>query len=187
MNNPRLAGRYAKSLLDLAVEQNQLDTVFADVKYLRSICKSNADFVALLKNPVINVDKKEQIIESVTKGNVSAVTTMFIQLLVRKTRESNLPEIANAFVEQYNKMKDIHHVKITTAIPMSNETEQAILNKVRSNTSIQNIELETAVQDELIGGFKLEVGGTLIDATILRDLNDVKKQFRNNEYIQQLR
>lgn len=187
MNNPRLAGRYAKSLLDLAIEQNQLDAVYTDIKFLRSICKSNPDFVALLKSPVINADKKEKIIESITNGRVSSLTSLFIQLLVRKTRESNLPEIVLAFVEQYNKLKDIHHVKISTAVPMSAESEQTILNKVRSNTPIQHIELETVVDDALIGGFKLEVGGTLIDATILRDLDDVKKQFKNNEYIQQLR
>ena len=187
MNNPRLAGRYAKSLLDLAIEQNQLEAVYADVKFLQTICKSNADFVALLKSPVIKVDKKEKIIASITTGRVSSITSLFIQLLVRKTRESNLPEIVHAFIEQYNKLKDIHHVKITTAIPMSADAEQALLSKVRSNTPIQNIELETFVEDELIGGFKLEVGGTLVDATILRDLNDVKKQFKNNEYIQQLR
>ncbi len=187
MNNPRLAGRYAKSLLDLAVEQNQLDAVYADVKLLRAIIKGNPDFVSVLKSPIINSDKKEQIINSIINSRVSNLTTLFIQLLVRKTRESNLPEIVKAFVEQYNTLKDIHHVKITTAVPLSAEGEQVILNKVRSNSAIQNIELETAVDDAIIGGFKLEVGGKLVDATILRDLNDVKKQFRNNEYIQQLR
>ncbi len=187
MNNPRLAGRYAKSLLDLAIEQGQLDIVYADVKFLMNICKSNPDFVSVLKSPVIKVDKKEKIIESITNGRVSNLTSLFIQLLVRKARESNLPEIVKAFIEQYNKLKDIHHVKVTTAIPLTAEAEQVILSKVRSNTPIKNIELETLVDDELIGGFKLEVGGTLVDATILRDLNDVKKQFKNNEYIQQLR
>lgn len=187
MNNPRLAGRYAKSLLDLAVEQNQLDAVYADVKLLRTIAKDNPDFVSVLKSPVINNDKKQQIIDTILHGRICNLTALFIQLLVRKTRESNLPEIVKAFVEQYNTLKDIHHVKITTAFPLSAEGEQVILAKVRSNTSIQNIELETAVEEELIGGFKLEVGGKLVDASILRDLNDVKKQFKNNEYIHQLR
>ena len=149
--------------------------------------KGNPDFVSVLKSPVIKTDKKEQIINSIINGRVSTVSSLFIQLLVRKTRESNLPEIVKAFVEQYNKLKDIHHVKITTAVTLSAEGEQVILNKVRSNSSIQNIELETAVDEDIIGGFKLEVGGKLVDATVLRDLNDVKKQFKNNEYIQQLR
>ena len=90
-------------------------------------------------------------------------------------------------MEQYNKLKDIHPVKITSAVPLSDEAEKAILDKVRKISSIQNIELETAVDDGLIGGFTLEVGGKLVDASILRDLNDVKKQFKSNEYIHQIR
>ncbi len=187
MNNPRLAGRYAKSLLDLAIEQNVLDAVCADMKFIHSICKSNPDFTAVLTSPVINPDKKEKIIESITTGRVSSLTSSFIKLLVRKARESNLPQIANAFISQYNKLKDIHQVKLTTAVPLSNEMQDVILSKIRSNTPVQNIELETAVESELIGGFKLELGDVLVDATVLRDLNDVKKQFKSNEYIQRLR
>jgi F-type H+-transporting ATPase subunit delta len=187
MNNPRLAGRYAKSLLDLAIEQKSLDAVHADMKLLKAVIKGNPDFVSVLKSPVIKADKKGQIIDSIINGRVSKVTELFIQLLVRKTRENSLPEIISAFITQYNELKEIHLVKITTAVPISESAEQAILNKLRKDSAIQNIELETVVEDELIGGFKLEVGGTLVDASILRDLNDVKKQFKSNEYIHQIR
>ena len=187
MNNPRLAGRYGKSLLGLAVEQNQLDAVYADMKFLQSVFKSNPDFTAVFTSPVINADKKEKIIESITTGRVSNLTASFIKLLIRKTRESVLPQIVHAFIEQYNELKDIHKVKLTTAVPMSKEIQDTIIAKIRANTTVQNIELETAVEDELIGGFKLELGNILVDATVLRDLNDVKKQFKSNEYIQRLR
>ncbi|MEO6670588.1 MAG: ATP synthase F1 subunit delta [Ferruginibacter sp.] len=187
MNNPRLAGRYGKSLLDLAIEQNQLDAVYADMKFLHSVFKSNPDFTAIFLSPVINADKKEKIIESITNGRISNLTESFIKLLVRKTRENVLPQITNAFIEQYNRLKDIHQVKLTTAIPMSADLQETILGKIRANTKVQNIELETVVEEELIGGFKLELGNILIDATVLRDLNDVKKQFKSNEYIQRLR
>ena len=187
MNNPRLAGRYAKSLIDLAIEQNSLEDVYADMKYIRFICKSNPDFVSLLKSPIFTSDKKEKIIESVTLENISRLTSLFLRLLVRKTRENFLPEISESLIEQYNKLKDIHKVKLTTAVPVSSEVHEAIVSKIRKNTPIQNIELETAVDDELIGGFKLEVGDILIDATVLRDLNDVKKQFMSNEYIHRIR
>src|SRR6476660_6196728 len=99
MNNPRLAGRYAKSLLDLSVEQNNLEAVYNDVRLLQGIIKSNPDFVNLLKSPVISSDKKEKIINAVLDGKVSNITTIFIQLITRKTRESNLPEIVKAFIE----------------------------------------------------------------------------------------
>lgn len=187
MNNPRLAGRYAKSLLGLAIEQNQLDAVCGDMKLILSICKSNPDFVAVLKSPVISADKKEKVIGSIIEGRVSNLTTLFIRLLVTKNRENSLPEIVKAFISQYNELKNIHQVKITTAVPMSTELQETIVNRIRTNTHIQHIELETAVKDELIGGFTLEMGDILVDASILRDLNDVKRQFRSNEYIQQIR
>ena len=187
MNNPRLAGRYAKSLLDLSVEQNSLEAVFADIKLLQSIIKSNPDFVSLLKSPVIASDKKEKIIDAIVGGKINRITTIFIQLLTRKTRESNFPEIVKSFIEQYNKLKNIHQVKLTTATAISDELKNAIVTKVKSDTGLQNIELETSVNDELIGGFKLEMGGNLVDASILRDLQDVKKQFANNEYLHSIR
>lgn len=187
MNNPRLAGRYAKSLLGLAQEQNQLEAVLTDMKMFKNIAQSNPDVVLLLKSPIVSADKKQKILSAVLDGRVSALTSMFIQLLVKKHRESNLPEIASTFIKQYNELNNIHEVKITTAQPMSAEMQAAIVSKVKSNARFGNIELTTVVKDELIGGFKLEVGDTLIDASILRDLKDVKRQFESNEYMHNIR
>jgi F-type H+-transporting ATPase subunit delta len=186
MTNPRLAARYAKSLLDLAVEQNQLDAVYADMKFLQQVNKSNPDFVAMLRSPIITSDKKDKIIDAIIGNKVCKLTMLFINLLTTKTRESNMPEIVTAFIQQYNALKNIQTVKLTTATPISEELKQSIVAKVRSSTSTA-VEIETSVKEELIGGFKLEVGGTLIDASILRDLNDVRKQFLNNEYIHNIR
>ena len=71
MTNPRLAGRYAKSLIDLATELNQVDVIYADMKFLQRICKSNPDFAALLRSPIIKPGTKEKIIESITTERVN--------------------------------------------------------------------------------------------------------------------
>ena len=62
MLQPRLAGRYAKSLIDLATEQNSLDKVYEDMLYLQSVCKQSRDFVTLMRSPVIVADKKNAIL-----------------------------------------------------------------------------------------------------------------------------
>ena len=187
MNNPRLAGRYAKSLLGLAVEQNQLNEVYADIKLLQGIAKTNPYFTRLLSSPVIGAEKKGKILDAVLNGKVSPLTLSFIQLLVRKTRESNLNEIVKAFLEQYNDLKQIHHVKLTTATSISQELQDMIVQKVKSDTGVEYIELEAVVQEELIGGFKLEMRGNLVDTSVLRDLKDVKKQFADNIYVRKMR
>lgn len=187
MPNPRLAARYAKSLVDLAIEQNQLETVYKDMQYLQSICKSSPEFVNIMRSPVIKADKKQNILNALTGGKISDLTALFNKLLISKTREEYLPEIVTAFIGQYNQMKGIHTVKLTTATPISEELKQSIVSKIKAETSLQNIELETLVKEELIGGFVLEFNNNLVDASIERDLRDIKKQFSQNVYIQQIR
>jgi len=187
MQNPRLAIRYAKSLLDLAREQNKLELVYDDMKMLDNICKTNREFVNVLKSPIIKEDKKNQIIESVTAGRINILTASFIKLLGSKSRESNLSEIISAFIDQYNVAKGIHKAKLTTAVELSEEVKNNFINKIKSLEEIKNIELETVVNEDLVGGFVLEMEGRKADASIRRDLMDVQKQFMNNDYIQKLR
>ena len=187
MKNPRLAGRYAKSLIDLAVEKNELEKVYADMQYLQAVCKVSKEFVGLLKSPIIPIDKKSGTLKAVTNGKISELTTAFNQLLINKHREFYLPEIINAFIDQYNAIKGIHKVKLTTAAPISEEMKAAIVNKIKSETKLQQIELETTVKEELIGGFVLEFNNNLVDASVQRDLRDVRKQFEKNVYVQQIR
>ena len=187
MQNPRLAIRYAKSLLDLAREKGQLEEAFNDMKLLDNICKTSREFTNILKSPIIKEDKKNQIIESVTSGRISTLTASFIKLLGNKSRESNLPEIISSFIEQYNVVKGIHKVKLTTAVELSDEMKNNFINRIKASEGIKNIELETSVNENLVGGFVLEMEGKKADASIRRDLMDVQKQFMNNDYIQKLR
>lgn len=186
MSNPRLANRYAKSLIDLALEQNLLEAVYADMKYILAVCAASTEFEALLQSPIIKADKKIAIIEAVTKSQISTLTNLFNTLLVNKGRESELKDIASAFIDQYNQLKNIHKVQITTAIELSNVIKEEIVNKIKQAQGLENIELSTKVDESLIGGFVLEFNNNLVDASIARDLRDVKKQFEKNYYINQL-
>lgn len=187
MQNPRLAGRYARSIIDLAIEKDQLDVVYADMQYLEALCKASKEFVGLLKSPIVKADKKQAVLDAVTKGKLSAVTEGFNKLLVLKNRENVLPEIVTAFIEQYNVIKGIHKVKLTTAQPLTEVMKASILGKITSETTMQNVELETLTNEELVGGFVLEYNNNLVDASILRDLKDIKKQFTNNEFVMKIR
>lgn len=187
MQNPRLAGRYAKSLLDLAVERNELETVHEDILFLQQVCRNSREFVGLMKSPVIEPAKKEKVFTAVTSGKISALTASFHKLLLLKGREANLPEIITSFINLYNKKKGIHTVKLTTASPVSDELKQQIMQKIKGQTGFESIELKTEVNEELIGGFVLEMGDSLVDASIAYDLRAIKKQFLNNDFIYKIR
>jgi len=186
MANARLAGRYAKSLLDLATEQGQLESVYADMKYLHAVCQASSELVNVLRSPIIKADQKNSILAEVFKNKVGLLSSSFMVLLVKKGRENELPEMASAFIEQYNVIKGIHQVTLTTAVAVSDELKKSIEDKVKSETSFATVELTTKTDDKLIGGFILEFNNNLVDASIARDLKDIKKQFLNNEYINKI-
>jgi F-type H+-transporting ATPase subunit delta len=187
MLNPRLAGRYAKSLIDLAIEKDQLDVIYNDMLFLQEVCKSSKDFVIMLKSPVIKADKKEKILDAIAGGKISPVTAAFNKLLLRKNRETFLPEIVTAFIQQYKTNRGIHFVKLTTAVPISQEMEDRIISKIKSEKSMPEIELHKEVNPEIIGGFILEVDDELVDASVSYELNNMKKQFQNNDFIYKIR
>jgi F-type H+-transporting ATPase subunit delta len=187
MPNPRLASRYAKSILDLAIENGELEIVYKDMTWLKAVCKSNRDFVNLLKSPVIAGDKKISILKAVAGTNLGKLTLAFITLLIKKGRESNLPEIANAFVTQYKTYKNIYTVKLTTATALGDATRNAIVDRVKQTGGYENIEIEEKVNEDIIGGFVLQIGDKLIDASIAYDLKAISKQFDNNDFIYKVR
>jgi F-type H+-transporting ATPase subunit delta len=187
MQNPRLAARYSKSLLDLSVEQNQVDTVLADIQLLDNVCLHSKDFSNMLRSPIIKADKKLAIIEAVLGSKLSALTKGFIKLLVNKGREANLPEMAHAFIGQYKELKNIKTVKITTASPLNEAVKNRILQNATATVSNSKVDLVEAVDADLIGGFVLEMDDKLFDASIRRDLQEVRAQFTKNIYVSQIR
>jgi F-type H+-transporting ATPase subunit delta len=187
MPNPRLAGRYAKSLLDLAVEKDQLGAVYQDMVYLNGMIQVSPELVRVLKSPVIKGDKKEKILEALTKDKLNVISSAFNRLLVRKGRETYLPEIVTAFIHQYKEYQGIHIVTITTAVPLTEEVKSAIVGKVSDSSGFKQVELKSIVNPDIIGGFIIEVDGRLIDASIVYDLSVIKKQFESNDFIYKIR
>jgi F-type H+-transporting ATPase subunit delta len=183
MQNLRVTGRYAKSLIDLASEKNSLEQVHQDMLFLQRVCLASRDFVAMLRSPVINSDKKLRVMEQIGAGRIGPLTAAFNALLVRKGRESELPGIIDAFVEQYNRIKGIHTVKLTTAAAIGEDVQGALRDKIRRDTALENVVLETGVNEDLIGGFTLEFDGKMVDASVARELRDIRKQFTRNAYI----
>jgi len=187
MPNPRLASRYAKSLIDLSIERNQLEQVYADMQWLQQLTKKNRDYVNFLRSPIINADKKIKITEAVTAGKIGELTRAFTKLLINKGRESNFPEIITSFISQYKLHKNIHTIKLTTATPVTEEVKNAIMSQIRKTSSMENIEMEMAINEDLIGGFVLQSGDKLLDASVAYDLKSIARQFENNDFIYKLR
>jgi F-type H+-transporting ATPase subunit delta len=187
MQNTRVASRYAKSLLDLAVEKGQLEQVYNDMLYLQQLNKGSKEFLNLLRSPIVNSDTKIKAINAVTAGKISDLTIAFTTLLIHKTREAGLPEVITSFIQQYKQHKNINTVKLTTAVPVSDDVKNQLIEQVKKTSGLQNIELETTVDPNIIGGFVLQTGDKLVDASVVHDLKMISRQFENNDFVYKVR
>ena len=186
MQNPRLATRYAKSLLDLTIERNSLEITLADMQSIEAVCHQCHDFENMLRSPIIHGDKKLAIVDEVFGKDLHELTRAFIALLVTKGRELNLSEIASAFITQYNVYKNITLVKLTTAAPLDAKVKDAIVAKIGTYMAGNTVDMTTEVDPDLIGGFVVEVADKLYDASIRKRLADVRAKVVDTSYVSKI-
>lgn len=183
MSAGRIASRYAKSLIQLAEEENKLDRVLEDVESFNTLVKESKDFKNFIKSPIIQLTKKKAIIGALFNGKYDELTVKFLEILTQKQRESFLPEIAQEFILQYRAKKEISTAVVTVANELSDDLKALIQKKLQeSGATFDKVELEVKKDPSIIGGFILEIGNLIYDASVSQRLNKLKKEFTGNQF-----
>jgi len=186
MSVQRIASRYAKSLIELAVDQDKLERVLEDVETFKALSE-NRDFHLFIKSPLIKGEKKIQVLHLLLKDRYDKLTIAFIDILVRKGRETYMPEIAKEFLDQYKKIKHISTVKLTTATKLSEETMSQLHKKLQKSLLTEDhVEITTKVDPELVGGFIVEFDDFVYDASLSHKIDELRKEFSENLYVSQI-
>jgi F-type H+-transporting ATPase subunit delta len=173
-----VASRYAKSLLDLAVEKSQLEAVYADMMQVKSVCDNSKEFVTFLNSPIIKADKKVASIKAIFEGKISAITLGFLTIVANKRRESIISQIAESFIEQYRTQKNIFTAVVVSAKGLDATTKQQALDLVKSQLKGE-VELVEKIDESIIGGFVLRIGDKQIDRSVSKQLSTLKKVLTN--------
>ncbi len=182
MTGTKLASRYSRSLLLLAIERGELDQVFADMKLISKTCRENKDLSVLLRSPIIKTDKKKAILREIFENKISKTSMAFVEIITGKRREYFLEKIAEEFTSQYKENNKITTAIFTSPIKIDSNAREKIMHFIQ-NHSKQEVDLIEKLDEKLIGGFILRIGDTQFDASIQRKLNDLKKSFSKNPYV----
>lgn len=176
----KLSSRYAKSLMDLAIEKGKVEAVNNDMRSILNVIKHSAALGAMLRNPVIKTDKKMKVMHLLFDGNIDAMSTAFLNIILNKRREPYLEDICDAFVVLYNADHGIVPVTVTTAVA----PDTAILDKIKAllknKGGLDKIELQTKVDKSLIGGFVLQYQNKLYDNSAKRQLQLLAESLTNH-------
>lgn len=174
MKSTKVAARYAKALLELAIENKKVDSVAGDMHFLLQTNNETKDFERLIASPIIQADKKNAVFKLIFE-QFEDVTMSFIELLTKNGREAYLPVIAIEFEAQVKAHKGIVPITLVSAIPLEASTKEAILAKVRGSVN-GTLEVTEEIDPSIIGGFLVKMGDTRIDASVSNQLNKLKQR-----------
>jgi F-type H+-transporting ATPase subunit delta len=175
MKETRVAYRYAKSLVDLAAENGVLDQVNTDMKGIESVFKQNHELATIMKNPIVQGDKKAAILTSIFQNKVNAFTMSLMDLLVRKHRENIMFEIASEFQKQYREIKGIKIVEVTTTHAINDEQRTNFKTIMASKAN--KVELVEKIDEAILGGFVLRMDDQQVDESVRTKLHTIKNKF----------
>lgn len=177
MSEIKVASRYAKSLIDLAVENNALDKAYQDMVLFEQVIDEAPELEAILKNPIVPLDKKAGILNGIFTDKVSKLSLAFFNIVVNKGRSEILFATAKQFVVQYNLIKGIVTADVTTATTLNDAAKAEIVAIVKKELGANEVIVKAKVNPKLIGGFILKVGDKQFDASIASGLSKLKKEF----------
>lgn len=175
MNDSIIAKRYAKAIFKLGKDHNRLKSYTPQLRVLQNIIRDNENFQFLLQNPVINGSSKKAILKKLFDGKFHNDIISLLTLLVDKRREAYLPDIIRAYIKMYQNFANIQQVDITTAHTFDEATITKIKNILDEMTG-KTSEIQTNIDESLIGGFLLRVDDKQLDATVSGQLNAIRKQ-----------
>jgi len=174
MNDSKISVRYSRALFQLALEKKILEKVNQDMLFISEVCAvpQTKDF---LRNPIIVPSKKRAIFHAMFSDNVEKITLSLIDLVVKNGRESFIPAIARVFIHETLKYKGITESVLTTAVKVDIKIKKKISDLI-SEVFNTKAELKEVVDNEIIGGFILQVDDNYIDASVRNKLRKLKKE-----------
>ena len=174
-----IAKRYAKALLDFAVEQKSEDIIYKEILNFAATYREVPQLSQVLGNPLLPQQQKVDILcRAVSSTEASEVFKKFAALVVAHRRESFMLFIAHNFVTLYRELKHISIGKLITAVPVAKKEAQRLEKLVESNSSNSvDVILETSVDPDILGGFIFQIDDMRLDASVRQQFELIKKQF----------
>lgn len=179
MNQARVARRYAKAVLDLAVDRKATEEVEKDMRELSRELTENKALREVLASPVVKGKEKKGVLTRHFEG-IHEITEGLLNLLVDNKRIGFLEEVVLKFMTLHEEMKGRGVAYLTTAVPMNEAIEKKALAQLKKITD-KKVSIENKVSTEILGGFILRVGDLQYDASIATQLKNLKRDFTNRK------
>lgn len=174
MSNGLIPRRYAKALYKYAEEKGTTDAVYGTMSALAESFRQNPDLQKVLANPYVDAADKQRLLTSAAGTDAPTGYEDFVRLLIHNKREDYAYLIALEYCDLYRKLNHIARVKVTSAAPLADSQLAKIRNIINNAYKGYTVELTTAVDPSLIGGFVIDADNNRLDASLSNELDQIR-------------
>lgn len=169
-----MAGRYATALFELAQDSKKLKQVEADLKQFAAMLDGSEDLTRLVRSPVFSAEDQQRALQAVLKkAGIKGVTANFLGLVARNRRLFAVRDMIRAFMALLAQHRGQVTAEVISAAKLTAAQTKALKSALKSAIG-QDIQVDTAVNPDLLGGLVVKVGSRMIDTSLRTQLNNLK-------------
>lgn len=174
--NILIAERYAQSLIDLG-KNNDLSyvAIATDLAAIQLILNRSKDLYDALTNPLVNVDDKENIIDSVFVKDVDKLIINFLKLLVEKNRFNLIYDVIAKFNLLLDDVNNVARVEVVSAVSLNENEKNIIHEKLSQKIRDKQISVKYSVDESIIAGLVFKLGDDVLDTSVSHRLEELQK------------
>lgn len=171
-----IAEPYAQALLSLARSNDSVEPIARSTSELLELLKESDELSAFLSNPLIEAETKKGVLRQILGEAPNQNLKNFLLLLVDRGRISLLAPILRQFQALVRELNQTVLAEVSSAVALSEQQQATIRQKVKALTSAQQVEIETEIDPDLLGGVIIKVGSQVIDASLRGQLRRIGVQ-----------
>ena len=169
-----IAQVYARSLFEVAEEQQKLDVVKQQLDEFAQALHEHRELAVFFFSPYFSAEEKKDGLRKAVQGAEPAFMN-FLEALIERHRMPVIFRIRTDFELLYDKSNKLLPVTVTSAVELDPETIESLGKRIGEQTG-NEIELSSKVDPEILGGIVLRVGNFIMDASIRTRLEQLRRE-----------
>ena len=169
-----IAAVYARSLFEVAQEQDKLDEIREELGQFADALADNRELQVFFFSPYFSTIEKEDGLDR-TVSDADPIFVNFLKLLIENHRMPVIFRVRRVVDELWRKENKLLPVTVTSAVELDQATVAQIGDSISEQTG-RRVELSAVVEPDILGGLVVRVGNSIIDASIRARLDSLRKQ-----------
>jgi len=169
-----IAAVYARSLFEVAKEQDKLDTIREQLGAFADALNDTRELQVFFFSPYFSTTEKQDGLDRAV-SDADPILVNFLKLLIENHRTPVIFRVRRVFDELWLQENKRLPVQVTSAVALDTATVTLIGDRIAEQTG-QKIDITSTVDSDILGGLVVRVGNSILDASVRNRLEQLRKQ-----------